>query len=91
MAANQVIFSMNNIKLVFFATLRDKAGTRTAEITVADTTTVRQLKERVLQAYPLLKPVLASALVAVNREYSSDETPIPENAEVAFFPPVSGG
>jgi len=30
-------------------------------------------------------------LVAVNKEYAPDEAAIPRNAEVALFPPVSGG
>jgi molybdopterin converting factor small subunit len=30
-------------------------------------------------------------MAAINREYAADEQVIPEGAEIAFFPPVSGG
>ena len=34
---------------------------------------------------------MKNVLVSVNKEYSFDETAIPQDAEVALFPPVSGG
>jgi molybdopterin converting factor subunit 1 len=82
---------MNKIKLLFFATLRDRAGTRTAEIEVASGTTVGDLKARLGQDYPNLGQAIETALIAVNREYAHEDSVIPENAEVALFPPVSGG
>ena len=82
---------MSRIKLLFFATLRDRAGTRTAEIQVPDGTTVQELKDRLAQDYPALKQSMDSALIAVNREYSADDAVLPNDAEVALFPPVSGG
>ena len=38
-----------------------------------------------------MEPLINHALVAVNQNYAFDEDTIPENAEVALFPPVSGG
>ena len=85
------MWSMNKIKLLFFATLRDRAGTKTAEMEVAQGTTVRALKEQIAREYPSLGPSLGSALIAVNREYAHDDAILPDEAEVALFPPVSGG
>jgi molybdopterin synthase catalytic subunit len=34
---------------------------------------------------------MPSTLIAINREFAFDEQTIPENAEIAIFPPVSGG
>jgi len=82
---------MNKIKLLFFATLRDRAGTKTAEMVVAQGTTVRALKEQIAREYPGLGPSLGSVLTAVNREYAHDDAILPDEAEVALFPPVSGG
>ncbi len=82
---------MSNVKVLFFATLRDLAGTRSAQIDVPDGTTVRGLMERVVQQYPNLKAPIETALVAVNREYAGEEAVVPDGADVAFFPPVSGG
>lgn len=85
------MWSMNRIKLLFFATLRDRVGTRTAEIEVPTGTTVGGLKTRLGELYPNAGPTIQTALIAINREYSREDLVIPENAEVALFPPVSGG
>ncbi|HUH96546.1 MAG TPA: molybdopterin converting factor subunit 1 [Anaerolineales bacterium] len=82
---------MNKIKVLFFATLRDRAGTRSVELEVPADLTVRALKERLVREYPRLTESMQSVLVAVNKEYAPDEAAIPRNAEVALFPPVSGG
>jgi len=34
---------------------------------------------------------MKAVLISVNKEYTSDEATLPQNAEVALFPPVSGG
>ncbi len=82
---------MNKVKLLFFATLRDQAGTRATEIEVPAETTVGQLRGLVAQQYPGLKASLAVAIVAINREFAPDQAVVPDSAEIALFPPVSGG
>jgi len=82
---------MNHIHVLFFATLKEKAGTRQAEFDLPDGTTVAQLKVLVTENYPGLNGMLAHCLAAIDHEYRSDENVIPPHAEVAFFPPVSGG
>ncbi len=82
---------MSKIRLLFFATLRDRAGTKTAEMEVPPGTTVGQLKDRIAQEYPGLGPSLHTALIAVNREYAAEDLVLPGDADVALFPPVSGG
>lgn len=82
---------MIKIKLLFFATLKDRAGQSRAEIDLPDGATVASLKAQVAQLYPGVSSLLAHALVAVNQSYAFEEDPIPDKAEVALFPPVSGG
>ncbi len=82
---------MNRIKVLFFATLRDKAGAREMELTLPDGTDVRALKNKLGTEYPNLRQSLGTVLVSINREYASDESQIPAGAEVGLFPPVSGG
>jgi molybdopterin converting factor subunit 1 len=82
---------MNRVTLLFFATLRDRAGTRSVELEIPDDLTVQGLKEKLASEYPKLKDSMASVLVTINREYAFDEAVIPPNAELAMFPPVSGG
>lgn len=82
---------MNRIKLLFFATLRDRAGTKSMELDVPEDMTVQGLKEKLAQEYPNLKESMKSVLITIDREYAFDEAVIPPNAEMAMFPPVSGG
>jgi molybdopterin converting factor subunit 1 len=82
---------MNNIKVLFFATIRQAAGTKALELEIPETMDVQQLREQLSRDYPNLREPLKTVVVAINREFAFDEAVIPPNSEVAFFPPVSGG
>ncbi len=82
---------MNHIKLLFFATLRDRAGTKSMELEISDDLTIQGLKHKLAVDYPNLAQSMSSVLVTINREYAFDEAVVPPNAEIALFPPVSGG
>jgi molybdopterin converting factor subunit 1 len=82
---------MNHIKLLFFATIRDRAGTKSLELDIPVDLTIQGLKDKLSSDYPNLKDSMKSVLITINREYAFDEAVVPSNAEVALFPPVSGG
>ena len=82
---------MNRIKLLFFATIRDRAGTKTLEIDIPEDLTIQGLKDKLSIDYPKLKESMKSVLITINREYAFDEATVPLNAEIGMFPPVSGG
>jgi molybdopterin converting factor subunit 1 len=82
---------MNRIKILFFATLRERAGVKSLELDVSPDMTVEGLKEKLIADYPNLKESMHAVLITVNREYAFEEAIIPPNAEIGLFPPVSGG
>lgn len=82
---------MNRVKLLFFATIRDRAGAKSMEIDIPDEMTVQGLKDKLAGDMPKLKESMSSVLVTINREYAFDEAIVPQNAEIGMFPPVSGG
>ena len=82
---------MNHVKLLFFATLRDRAGTKSMELDLPADLTVQGLKDKLSKEFPNLKESMSSVLITINREYAFDEAIIPPNAELAMFPPVAGG
>lgn len=43
------------------------------------------------ERFPALVDLMSHTLVSINHEYVFDETIIPDRAEIALFPPVSGG
>ena len=82
---------MNPIKILFFASLRDRAGAKSIVMEIPIGATVQNLKDQIARDYPNLIQSMETVVVAINREFAFDENVIPENAEIAMFPPVSGG
>lgn len=82
---------MTSYRVLFFATFRDRAGQLRAEVALPDGATVADLKERIRADFPALGELLDHALIAVNQKYAFDEDVLPPDAEIALFPPVSGG
>jgi len=82
---------MNRIRVLFFATLRQRVGTKEIELEVPEALDVRGLRQRLAGEFPDLQSSLGTVLVSINREYAFEEALIPRNAEIALFPPVSGG
>jgi len=82
---------MNTVKVLFFANLREKAGEKEVVLELLDDLRVAEFKKVVAETYPALGENMSTVLVSVNKEYAFDEDVIPEGAEIALFPPVSGG
>ena len=82
---------MNRVKLLFFATLRERMGMKSLDLDVPTDLTIQGLKNRLSEEYPNVKESMQSVLITINREYAFDEAVIPLNAEIGMFPPVSGG
>ena len=80
-----------NLKVLFFATLKDRAGTNELALTLGDTATVADLKARLAADIPALSVALPTALVSRNHEYAFADDALADGDEVALFPPVSGG
>lgn len=83
------------LELRFFASLRESLGLSSESITApAEVKTIADLRSYLAQRGNPWAEVLASSRVircALNQEMVSDSTPLLEGAEVAFFPPVTGG
>ena len=82
---------MNKVKVLFFATMRTRAKRSSIDLELETDATVATLKKVIIAKIPTLEVSLPSTLVSINREFAFDEEIIPEGAEVALFPPVSGG
>lgn len=83
------------LELRFFASLRESLGLSSESITApAEVKTIADLRSHLAQRGNPWAEVLASSRVircALNQEMVSDATTLVEGAEVAFFPPVTGG
>jgi molybdopterin synthase sulfur carrier subunit len=83
------------IQLRFFASLREGLGIAEQGIVVPEQVkTIADLRAYLMQRGNPWSEVLASNKVircALNQEMVKDSTLLLEGAEVAFFPPVTGG
>lgn len=82
------------IRVLYFASLRDRIGTASEEMEVAERTSIASLVEGLkgrggawAEAFGGKTRVLA----AINQEMSRPEDAVRDGDEVAFFPPVTGG
>jgi molybdopterin synthase catalytic subunit len=78
-------------RVLFFATLRDKTGVREITIEFPQGSSISDIKMMMLEKYPGIKLIMESMIVALNHEFAFDEDVVPNEAEIAMFPPVSGG
>jgi molybdopterin synthase sulfur carrier subunit len=83
------------LSVLYFARLRDAIGRSGEDIEVpAEVTTVGQLRAWLAQRGSPWSGAFAevrSIRAAVDQAMAGDATPLREGAEVAFFPPVTGG
>ena len=82
-----------NITLRYFASIREALGTG-SQTWKTQASTVAALRDELMAqggAYPEALARGKAIRVAVNQVMATDATPLTANAEVAFFPPVTGG
>ena len=79
------------VKLLFFASLKDIVGSRQLDFELPSGATIDDLWERLESRYPKLGPYKSIVLTSVNEDYVTREAVVCDGDEVALFPPVSGG
>ena len=79
------------VRILYFALLRERAGERQENLTLPRGATVQDLKSHLGKLHPYLAEPLESAIFAVNKQYAFPQEMLTEGDEVAVFPPVSGG
>ena len=79
------------IRVLAFASASDALGAEEREIELPDGTDVAGLREELERRYPDLGPLWSRLAVAVDGEIAGSRAAIPDGAEIALLPPVSGG
>ncbi len=82
------------IKILYFASLRERIGIADEEIELPTGTTIQGVIEILKSRNDVWADTFSSntkVLAAVNQEMASIYAPIKDGDEVAFFPPVTGG
>lgn len=79
------------VRVRLFALARHLAGCHTAELEIPDDATVAVLRRELAERFPPLSGMMSQLWFALDARYAADGQPIPPGADVACFPPVSGG
>lgn len=81
------------LQVRYFASLREALG-HAESVELPAGSTLAALRDQLLASSPQHAEVLARSRTvrcALNQTMADESTVVPEGAEVAFFPPVTGG
>jgi molybdopterin converting factor subunit 1 len=81
----------SSVLVLYFAALRDLAGTSEEQVGIPEPTSVAALLAMLEARHGQLQGRLGSVRVAVNEEFSEPSTVLRGGEVVALIPPVSGG
>jgi molybdopterin converting factor small subunit len=82
---------MIRVNVLFFSTIRAIIGLKKLVLELPVDSTVLDLKIEIGFLYPNSAQAVKTMLTSVNKVFSNDEKILCDQAEVAFFPFVSGG
>lgn len=83
-----------SVKVLFFGSLRDIAGSaqETLELaSLASPVSLGTVFEHYAQRFPRLREMRQSIVMALNQQFSHSATLVSDQDEIAMLPPVSGG
>lgn len=80
-----------SITVFFHSYFKELAGCSTTTQDLPQGSTLQDLVRQLHQAYPRLRPMERSTLMAVGVEYQPSDYQLVEGDQVSLFPPVQGG
>jgi molybdopterin synthase catalytic subunit len=79
------------VKVLFFGQLKDIVGCSEEVLEVPAGSTVATVFGTYRERFPRMNALAPSVVPARNQQFAALATPVAENDEIAFLPPVSGG
>jgi MoaE-MoaD fusion protein len=79
------------VKVLFFGLLKDICGGPAASLELPPGATTGSVFDHYAAAFPRLREMASSIVLARNHEFATTAEPLSEGDEVALLPPVSGG
>ena len=79
------------VNVLLFAHARQLLDTDSVSLDLEQESSLSDLRNALASAHPDLEPLLSRSTFSINQNYATDEDTIPDGAEIALIPPVSGG
>ncbi len=79
------------VRVRFFSGIVALVGEKSIDLTLPDGTTVTGLKQRLVDAYPVLEGFMSTYVIAVEEEMQTPEHIVRDGDVVDLIPPISGG
>ncbi|HXY00335.1 MAG TPA: molybdopterin converting factor subunit 1 [Candidatus Limnocylindrales bacterium] len=79
------------VNVLFFGRIRELTGMAHETVEVHAGATLEDLFDKYATRFPQLTAFRASLVASRNQEFTSWNTPLSPNDDIAFLPPVSGG
>ncbi|MGH2504059.1 MAG: MoaD/ThiS family protein [Ktedonobacterales bacterium] len=79
------------VRIRYYAALREAVGAAEEALDLPDGATVAQARALLSERQPALAALLPACAAAVNRGYAPADAPLSEGAELVFIPPLGGG
>jgi MoaE-MoaD fusion protein len=79
------------IRVLFFGLLKDICGGAEERLEIPAGSTAGSVFDHYAEAFPKLRAMASSIVLARNHEFATPREPLAEGDEVALLPPVSGG
>ncbi|KAF2286158.1 hypothetical protein GH714_011097 [Hevea brasiliensis] len=84
-------FSCVKIKILFFARARDLTGLTEMPLELSSGSTTRDCLNKLVAKFPCLEEIRGCIVLALNEEYTTEDSVVKEKDELAIIPPISGG
>ncbi|MEC8557646.1 MAG: MoaD/ThiS family protein [Planctomycetota bacterium] len=82
---------MVEVEVLLFAGAAQRAGTRRWRMELAGGSTVREVRDAIIQEFAELGDLAQVSRWAINNQFVDLETVLNESLQLAMIPPVSGG
>lgn len=79
------------VEVFFFSTIRARVGVKQIQVKLPAGARVEDLKNEIALLYPEAAATIVGMLASVDQVFSDDKTELSDQAQVAFFPYVTGG
>jgi molybdopterin converting factor small subunit len=82
---------MSTVNVKLFAGLQGLVGKPVVELTLPPGATVGQLRDKMVEEYPVLEAFISTLVCAIDEEMVPVEHVLRENERVELIPPIAGG